>query len=108
MPVSGLVVSLSEGSQLRAEALSAIRRETRITMGDMAANRLALVLDTASSEEDRQLWDWLGSLSGVSFVEVAFIGFEQSEPIPSEDGQLPTAVRRDSVEVIEEGSKDGS
>ena len=76
MPVSGLVISLCDGPEPRAEALSAIRQETRITMGDLVANRLAIVLDTASSEEDRQLWGWLGSLSGVSFVEVAFVGFE--------------------------------
>ena len=76
MPVSGLVISLCDGPESRAGALSAIRQETRITMGVLAANRLAIVLDTASSEEDRQLWDWLGSLSGVSFVEVAFVGFE--------------------------------
>lgn len=84
MPVSGLVVSLRDEPQLRAEALAAIRREARITIGAFKANRLAIVLDTASSDEDRQLWDWLGSLSGVSFVEIAFVGFEQSNPRPAQ------------------------
>lgn len=82
MPVSGLVVSLRDEPQLRAEALAAIRREARITIGPFEANRLAIVVDTASSDEDRQLWDWLGSQSGVSYVEVAFVGFEQSNPRP--------------------------
>ena len=109
MPVSGLVVSLSDGPQPRAEALSAIRREARITMGVFEANRLAIVLDTASSEEDRQLWDWLGSLSGVSFVEVAFVGFEQREAmLPVQAGQMPTGTGCDFAEVVEEGSQDGS
>ena len=82
MPVSGLVVSLSDEPQPRAEALDVIGREPRITVGVLEANRLAIVLDTASSEEDRQLWTWLGSLPGVSFVEVAFVGFDQQEKSP--------------------------
>jgi hypothetical protein len=48
-------------------------------MGVLVANRLAVVLDTTSREEDGQLWDWLGTLAGVTFVEVAFVGFEQPE-----------------------------
>ena len=86
MPVSGLVVILNDEPRPRAEALEAIGREARITRGALEANRLAVVLDTASSAEDRQVWDWLGSLPGVTFVEVAFVGFEQpgsALPAPS-------------------------
>jgi hypothetical protein len=106
MPVSGLVVSLSDEPQPRSEALAVIGREARITMGVLEANRLAIVLDTASSEEDRQLWDWLGSLSGVSFVEVAFVGFEQrGTSLPEQASQMPT-VRCSSAVVSKDGSKD--
>ena len=108
MPVSGLVLSLCDGPQPRADALSAIHGERRITMGVLDANRLAIVLDTASSEEDRQLWDWLGSLAGVSFVEVAFVGFEQPEAMLLQAGQMPTATGCDLAEVTEGGSLDGS
>jgi hypothetical protein len=108
MPVSGLVVSLSDEPQRRAEALAVIGREARITMGVLEANRLAIVLDTASSEEDRQLWDWLGSLLGVSFVEVAFVGFEQRGAVlPVQGGQMPTATRCNSAVVSKDGSQDG-
>jgi hypothetical protein len=82
VPVSGLVVSLSDEPQPLAAALAAIGREKRITMGVFEANRLAIVLDTASSDEDRQLWEWLGSLPGVSFIEVAFVGFERPDESP--------------------------
>ena len=106
MPVSGLVVSLSDEPQPRSEALAVIGREARITMGVLEANRLAIVLDTASSEEDRQLWDWLGSLSGVSFVEVAFVGFEQREAsLPLQAGQMPKA-RCISAVVSKDDSQD--
>ena len=77
MPVSGLVVSLSQEPQLRAEALDAISREAKITLGEREGNRLAIVLDTDSSQEDRHIWDWLHSLPGIALLEVAFVGFDQ-------------------------------
>ena len=82
MPISGLVVSLCDEAKRRSEALDVIRRESRITMGDLEANRLAIVLDTESREEDKQVWDWLNALPAVTFVEVAFVGFEQHEESP--------------------------
>ena len=108
MPVSGLVVSLSDEPQSRAEALAVIGREARITVGVLEANRLAIVLDTPSSEEDRRLWEWLGSLPGVSFVEVAFVGFEQPEAsLPMQAGQMPIATCCNSAEGIKDDSQDG-
>jgi len=77
MPVSGLVLSLRDEPQLRAETLAVMGGDSRITVGVCEGNRLAIVLDTCSSEEDQRLWAWLESLPGVLFVEVAFIGFEQ-------------------------------
>jgi hypothetical protein len=86
MPVSGLVVTLPEDPLSRGEALSRISGDQRLTMGVCEGNRLALVMDTHSSEEDRQLWDWLGSLPGVSNVEVAFIAFEPPDDCSAADG----------------------
>ena len=82
MPVSGLVISLSEEPDLQAEALAAIGYRSEITMGVLEANQLAVVLDTPSSHQDKLLWQWLNSLPGVSLVEVAFVGFET----PAEGG----------------------
>ena len=106
MPVSGLVVFLVDEQQLRADTLAAIDREARITMGAEEGNRLAIVLDTASNDEDRQLRDWLGSLPGVLFVEVAFVGFErQASTIPA--GQMPLATRHNSKSSREDCAQDG-
>ena len=84
MPVSGLVVSLSQESEARAAAIEALGRETQLTLGELEANRLAVVLDTPSSQEDRRVWDWLNTLPGVSLVEVAFVGFETPEDLRSD------------------------
>jgi len=108
MPVSGLVLSLCDEPYPRAETLAVMGREARITMGDLEANRLAIVLDTASSEEDRQLWDWLGALPGVSFVEVAFVGFEQQgKSLPGQAGQMAATAGCRSAVAGKEGSHIG-
>lgn len=79
MPISGLVVSLCDEPEPRAKTLAVIGQDPKITMGVLEANRLAVVLDTVSHDEDKQLWNWLESLAGVSFLEVAFVGFEQRD-----------------------------
>lgn len=108
MPVSGLVVSLGDEPRPRAEALAVIGREARITVGVLEANRLAIVLDTVSTEEDRHLWEWLGSLPGVLFVEVAFVGFEQQdELLPVQAGQMPKATHCNSAIGMKDYSQDG-
>jgi nitrate reductase NapAB chaperone NapD len=76
MPVSGLVVTLTDDQERRDSALAAIRREPRIEIGMMEARQLAIVVDTPSGDDDRQLWQWLNSLPGVEFVDVALVGFE--------------------------------
>ncbi len=80
MPISGLVVILHEDEPLREEAIRAIKQDPRLAVGPARSNRLALVVDTPSSHEDREVWDRLQSLPGVALVELAFVGFEPSEP----------------------------
>ncbi len=92
MPVSGLVVSLRDEPHLRDEALAAIGRQPQITMGLLERNRLAIVVDTTSSQEDRRLWQWLSSLPGISLLEVALVGFEQqTDSTPLQAGHVPSA-----------------
>lgn len=77
MPVSGLVVSLVSDPQLRKEAIASIRSEPRIEIGVIEGRRMAIVLDTESTDADKQLWCWLSSLPGVVFVDVALVGFDE-------------------------------
>ncbi|MCA9135767.1 MAG: hypothetical protein KDB00_03385 [Planctomycetales bacterium] len=106
MPVSGLVLSLSEDSQLRDDTCALIENEPRITVGVCEHNRLAIVLDTQSKHEDQQVWDWLASLAGVSMIQVAFVGFE-SPPDRHGNASLecpvtrPTSLPRPSADDTE-------
>ena len=96
MPVSGLVVSLAEEQQLREHAMDASRREPRIEVGAIESGRMAIVIDTTSTEEDKQLWNWLSSLPGVVFVDVALVGYEDQS---AGDGNLETPPRNASKSV---------
>lgn len=86
MPISGLVVSLVSDPRLRDEAIDKIRAEPRIKVGMMHANRIAIVLDTPTIEDDKRLWSWLSLLPGVVFVDLAMVAFDSSDP-PSSSPQ---------------------
>lgn len=89
MPVSGLVVVLSEDQEMRRSAIGAMQQQPAITLGDQLANRLAVVLDTESKSEDQQMWNWLHSLSGVAMVELVFVGFEELDRLDELDREVP-------------------
>lgn len=83
MPVSGLVVSLKSDPRLREEAIQAIRGESCIEVGVIAGRKMAIVVDTNSTDDDKRIWCWLGSLPGVAFVDVTMVGYD--EPQPTDD-----------------------
>ena len=84
MPVSGLVVSLSNDVEARAQALAAIEQESRLECGVIESNRMAVVVDSHSADEDKELWAWLQGLDGVVFVDLIMVGFEEDPS--SQDG----------------------
>jgi hypothetical protein len=96
MPVSGLVVSLTQEPELRRKTVDAIRGEPRIDIGPIHSDRMALVIDTASSAEDKQLWDWLKQLPGVVFVDVALVAFEDPTEHVNRSDRLNSAPVRPS------------
>lgn len=79
MPISGLVVSLVSDRQLREETIETIRAEPCIDVGVIQSHRMAIVLDTPTTDDDKRLWCWLSSLPGVVFVDVAMVAFEDPE-----------------------------
>lgn len=90
MPVSGLVVSLADDPALREQTIATIGRESRIEIGSLEFQRMAIVIDTVSTDEDKQLWHWLTSLPGVVFVDVVMVGFEDPEEAAApSDGSDP-------------------
>ena len=88
MPVSGLVVSLSNQPDLRQNAWESMRADPRIEVGLIEAQRVAIVVDTASNEEDKTIWNWLQQLPGVVFVDIVMVGFEEPVDRPTEESSV--------------------
>ncbi len=78
MPISGLVVTLSDDEQQSTEAMAALEADDRITVGDRQKNRLPIVAETGSIDEGHRLVrDELPDIEGVVFVDVVTVKFEK-------------------------------
>lgn len=72
MAISGLVVTLSDDTAA-AEALSALTLDPRLTLGERFGRRVAVVAETASAHDDRELFDELRGMPGITQVDVTFV-----------------------------------
>ena len=76
MLTSGLVVTLSSNPAKAAEAITALRGRPEFTFGDPNDRWLPLVMETSGDAESRDLHDWVRTLPGVEFVDVAYVNFD--------------------------------
>lgn len=83
MPISGLLVTLSQNPQRRTEALDVMRLDSRITIGPENKNQVAIVTETETAGEDRDLVDSLSQESGVDLVHVVFYDFSDVDEVPT-------------------------
>ena len=86
MPVSGLVITLSEDEDRAAEAVARLREDPRLTVGVRNGRKLAATSETASPSEDPELLRTLESDPGIVAANVVFIGFDEEgegTPVPA-------------------------
>lgn len=83
MPVSGLVLTLSPNRNDREFALARLQEHPRLQIGHAEWQRLPVVVDTPSDEEDKALWAWLNDLRGVLFVNLVCTDNSEDQPGPS-------------------------
>jgi hypothetical protein len=84
--ISGWVVTLSLDPGLAQAAIDALRRHQAIEMGEVAGHRAPVVVETDDRDETSAVWEWLHSLPGVLFVDVAFLHFdEDAVPVNTEE-----------------------
>ncbi|MCC5785710.1 MAG: hypothetical protein JJU33_03305 [Phycisphaerales bacterium] len=88
MPVSGLILSLSDDRRLRDGALEAINQHNAVSLGEMQGLRLPIVVDTADSDADREVWKWLHELPGVLFVDL--VCTDASDDAPQDTNETQT------------------
>ncbi|MCW5755574.1 MAG: hypothetical protein KIT24_12775 [Phycisphaeraceae bacterium] len=102
MPVSGLILSLSDHQHMREQALQAIHGHGLITAGALQGRRLPIVVDTPTSEQDREVWEWLSELPGVVFVDLVCTDSSDDASAPtqvSSTGKCPSICREQRQEA---------
>ncbi len=77
MPISGLVVTLSDDEDKSARVVATLEADARILVGERQKNRLPVVAETDTIGEGSQLvrQDLL-EIDGVVFVDVVSVNFE--------------------------------
>jgi nitrate reductase NapAB chaperone NapD len=82
MPVSGIVVTLDERPEVRAEAVARLDGDARLTLGPAADLKLPVVIDTADAEAQQRAWDDVEATPGVCFVELVYHDFSDVSEAP--------------------------
>jgi hypothetical protein len=80
MSISGLVVTLADEDVTAESAVTTLRADARLTLGERFGRRLAIVADTSSVHDDRVLWDELREMPGVVHVDVTFVHLDADLP----------------------------
>ena len=75
MPIVGAVAHLDPDPTRSAQVLSYLRDLAEVTVGELQVGGLPLVLDCATREAEKQLWEELSNLSGVLFLSVVYADF---------------------------------
>jgi len=76
VPISGLVVTFDDHVELYPDSIKALHRAPQVELGEIRGCKCAVVIESQSQQHDRELWQWVHDLPGVSRIDVAMVGFE--------------------------------
>lgn len=79
MAISGLVVTLSDDAA-GAAALTVLNSDRRLTLGERFGRRVAVVAETPSARDDRDLFDELRGTPGITQVDVTYVHLDAEPP----------------------------
>ncbi|MHC4303426.1 MAG: chaperone NapD [Planctomycetota bacterium] len=78
MPISGLLITLDDDPNASETAISTLKADPRIDVGEQRGPYLPVVADTAGKQENQRLWDELHELPGVMNVNLVFAHVDDS------------------------------
>ena len=97
MPISGLVLTLTDNADDRRALHAAIAGDARLTIGPATGAKLPVVVDTPDVATDRAIYHALASAPAVSVVEIAFMDFSDVSQLASKEkrrmGRMPRSNR---------------
>lgn len=73
MHISGLVVAFEPKLDVIQSAMAIIQQAGPFTVGELAGQRLSVVMEVATPEDSLQWHRWLSELPGVINVSVAYV-----------------------------------
>ena len=80
MPISALVLTLSDEAESREEALRALEADPRLTVGKLQNTQLPVVVDTETMFEGIDLVRTeLPEIGGVTYVHVVSVDFSDTD-----------------------------
>ena len=79
MPISSLVITYADENE-GSRATELLTRDPRIELGQRVGLRQAAVVETATHDEDKGLWDWMNQLPGVTHIDVVFVSLIDDAP----------------------------
>lgn len=92
MPISGLVVAFDGPAEQYECSISELQCHPNIEVGEIAANKCAIVLETLFKQQDLDVWQWMHELPGVIDILIAFVGFDDEI-----ENRIDAAARDDVV-----------
>ncbi|HQR05523.1 MAG TPA: hypothetical protein PLN21_01810 [Gemmatales bacterium] len=80
MYISGLVVAFEPEVDVIQSAMAAIQQAGPFTVGELAGQRLSVVMEVTAPEDSLRWHRWLSELPGVLDVHVAYVSVADHEP----------------------------
>lgn len=79
MAICGIVIDFDQNEEARRQTLTQLAVDSRIELGSREGQSIPAVTETPSARGDRDLWDWIGGLPGVTQVQLACAHFVDPE-----------------------------
>lgn len=90
MPISGLVITFDRAVAECSSATEQLNDHGSIELGEAKGHKLAVVVETFSKKEDKNIWEWVQNLPFVANVSVAFVGLDDDDSRNNPAGPPPT------------------
>ncbi|MHC4218586.1 MAG: hypothetical protein ACYSU7_09050 [Planctomycetota bacterium] len=81
MTISGLLITLTNDPEISDTAISALKADPRVDVGERRGPYLPVVTETAGKHENQCLWDELRELAGVVTVNLVFAHLDDEEKL---------------------------
>lgn len=105
--IASVVATLSDDAGRLEKTLGQFRSSPQIQVGDVtdASRRIPMTIDSPDRDDIEVVTRWIQGCSGVLFVDVVFVHFEDSQEVPPNACNTTAAITK-STSNQEQGSNE--